>query len=155
MSDVEVSTEIAADPATVYALVSDLTRMGQWSPENTGGRWLGGATGPVPGARFRGNNKHGFRRWSTTVTVTAAEEGREFAFDVTYGPLSISTWRYTFASSGDTTTVTESWSDRRPGWMRVASKPVMGVADRDEHNRRNMQATLAALKAAAEKTGRG
>jgi uncharacterized protein YndB with AHSA1/START domain len=151
MSDVEVSTEIKADPATVYRLVSDLPRMGEWSPENTGGRWLDGSTGPAPGARFRGSNKHGFRRWSTSVQVTAADEGREFAFDVTYGPLSIATWRYTFEADGDTTVVTESWADRRPGWMRAASGPVMGVMDRAGHNRRNMEATLAALKAAAEK----
>ena len=34
--------------------------------------------------------------------------------------------------------------------MRLASVPVMGIADRAEHNRRGMLATLAALKAAAE-----
>ena len=150
MADVEVSTDIKADPKAVWRLVSDLPRMGEWSPENTGGRWLGGATGPAKGARFRGWNKHGIRRWPTTVEVTVADEGREFAFEVTFGPLAISTWQYTMAASGGTTTVTESWTDRRPKWMKLGSGPVMGVADRDGHNRRNMEATLAALKAAAE-----
>jgi len=154
MSEVEVSTTVKADPVTVWRLVSDLPRMGEWSPENTGGRWLDGATGPAKGARFRGTNKHGLLRWSTTVTVTAADEGREFAFEVSSGPLSVATWRYTLEATGDTTTVTESWSDRRPRWMKIGSIPVMGVADRAGHNRRNMEATLAALKTTAEQTAK-
>jgi uncharacterized protein YndB with AHSA1/START domain len=150
MSDVEVSTQIAADPVTVWQMVSDVTRMGRWSPETTSCRWLDGADGPVPGARFRGSNKHGFRRWSTTCTVTHADEGKRFSFDVTYGPTPISTWDYVFTATDGGTTVTESWTDRRPGWMRLMSTPVLGIADRSGHNRRGMEATLAALKSAAE-----
>ena len=150
MSDVEVSQAMAADPAKVYELVSDLPRMGQWSPENTGGRWLAGAAGPSVGAKFKGTNRHKLLRWSTTVTVTDAEPGKRFAFDVTYGPVPISTWTYDFAADGAGCTVTESWSDRRPTWMKVASVPLMQVPDRAAHNRRNMQATLDALKNAAE-----
>ena len=55
--------EIAAPAETVWALVSDLPRMGEWSPENQGGTWLNGATGPAPGAIFTGKNKNGIRRW--------------------------------------------------------------------------------------------
>ena len=47
---VEVSTTIAAPPESVYALVADLSRMGEWSPETTGVTWLGGAQEPRPGA---------------------------------------------------------------------------------------------------------
>ena len=150
MSDVEVSTEIAAPPDRVWSLVSDLPRMGEWSPENTGGRWLGGASGPAVGAKFRGSNAKGFRRWSTTCTVTDATAGKRFAFDVHYAGIPISTWEYSIDATGGGSTVTESWSDRRPFWMKIGSGPVMGVLDRAAHNRRNMEATLAALKAAAE-----
>ena len=46
MSDqVVVTKDIAAPAATVWALVSDLPRMGEWSPENCGGQWVKGATG--------------------------------------------------------------------------------------------------------------
>ncbi|HAY67306.1 MAG TPA: hypothetical protein DCY82_03325, partial [Acidimicrobiaceae bacterium] len=31
----EASIEIAASPEAVYDLVSDVTRMGEWSPEST------------------------------------------------------------------------------------------------------------------------
>ena len=150
MSDVEVSARINADAQKLWELVSDLTRMGEWSPENTGGRWVGGATGPAVGAKFRGNNKHGFRRWSTTVTVTDADPGKKFAFDVNFGPIDISHWSYDFETVDGATLVTESWTEGRPSWMKTVSKPVMGVMDRAGHNRRNMEATLAALKAAAE-----
>ena len=150
MSDVQVSADIAAPAEKVWSLVSDLPRMGQWSPENTGGKWVGGATGPEVGARFRGSNRKGVRRWSTTCTVTAADEGKKFSFDVSYGPLAISTWEYTFTPTGSGTTVVEEWTDRRPTWMKVAGVPVMGVSDRGEHNRPGMEQTLASLKAAAE-----
>ena len=44
MSDIEVSETVTAKADRLYELVSDLPRMGEWSPENTGGKWLGGAT---------------------------------------------------------------------------------------------------------------
>ncbi len=153
MSDVEVAADIAADAARVWGLVSDVTRMGSWSPETTSCRWLGGADGPAVGARFRGSNRKGMRRWSTTCTITDARPGQIFAFDVDYGGLPISRWAYEFQPTADGTHVVESWTDRRPGWMRLMAIPVMGVADRHGHNRRGMEKTLHNLKAAAEKSG--
>ena len=67
------TTTVRATPQEAYALVSDLPRMGELSPENTGGRWLKGATGPAVGARFKGTNRNGVRRWSTTATVEVAD----------------------------------------------------------------------------------
>ncbi|MGH8894561.1 MAG: SRPBCC family protein [Actinomycetes bacterium] len=150
MADVEVSEPVRARPSVVWELVSDVTRMGEWSPETTSCRWLGGAAGPAVGARFRGTNQHGLLRWSTTCTVTAADHGQRFAFDVDFFGVPISQWGYDIAGTSDGCDVTESWSDRRPAWMRVASVPVMGVADRAAHNRKGMQATLTALRVAAE-----
>jgi hypothetical protein len=146
----EVSTEIKADEARLYEMVSDLTKMGAWSPENTGGKWVGGASGPAVGAKFKGSNKAGWRRWSTQVEVTAADPGKRFAFHVTVAGVPIADWAYEFSANGDSTTVTESWADCRPGWMDKLSKPMMGVPDRPAHNRKNMESTLAALKTAAE-----
>ena len=96
MADVIVEETVAASPLVLSRLVSDVTRMGEWSPENTSCRWLGGATTPSVGARFKGTNRRGWRRWSTTCTVTEAEPGRRFAFDVRSGPLAISSWSYEF-----------------------------------------------------------
>ena len=47
--EVRVTREIDAPAEKLWAMVSDVTRMGEWSPENVGGNWLGGATGPKPG----------------------------------------------------------------------------------------------------------
>ena len=47
---VSVTQEIGAPAEQVWAMVSDVTRMGEWSPESEGAAWLGGATGPQPGA---------------------------------------------------------------------------------------------------------
>ena len=146
-----MSEDVAATPDAVYAMVSDVTRMGSWSPETTSCRWIDGATGPAVGAKFRGTNKRGPLLWQTTCTVTAAEPGRRFAFEVSFGPAAISSWAYDLEPGGPgRTRVTESWSDRRHGGLRLAAVPVMGIRDRAGHNRRNMQVTLAALKRAAE-----
>ena len=52
----EASIEIHASPEAVYDLVSDLPRMGEWSPENIGGEWQGGGRGQV-GDRYIGHNR--------------------------------------------------------------------------------------------------
>ena len=153
MDDVTVEHSVAASPDAVYALVSDVTRMGIWSPETTGCRWLGGATGPTAGARFRGANRKGWRRWSTTCTVTAADPGRRFSFEVRVGPLPIARWAYAFAAEGEGCRVTESWSDERPSWMRRIDPVVMDIADRAAHNRAGMEQTLDALARHAESAG--
>jgi hypothetical protein len=141
---------IDADPTTVYDAVADLPNMGDLSPENVGGKWLNGATGPVVGARFRGHNQAGWRRWWTSVEVTEANPGKRFAFHVTVGPFTVADWAYEIEPAGEGTKVTETWTDLRPGWMKALSGPAMGVSDRAEHNRKNMHATLSALKAAVE-----
>ena len=149
MSDVEVTQTIKADPNRIYELVSDLPRMGEWSPENTGGKWLGGASGAAVGARFRGTNRAGIAVWATNVTVTAAEPGRRFAFDVDIMGAPLSTWEYELTGSSDACTVTERWTDRRPRWMRATSV-LTGVLNRRNHNREGMEQTLQRLKASAE-----
>jgi hypothetical protein len=147
---VRVEQTIAAVPVELYALISDVTNMGRWSPENHACRWVGGATGPVVGARFKGANRRGRRRWSTTSKVVVADEGRRFAFDVGFVGAPISRWTYDFEAVDGGTRVTETWEDRRPGIMRRLSPYVMGVPDQAAHNRAGMEATLAALKASVE-----
>jgi hypothetical protein len=150
VSDAQATEVIAADAQALYALISDVTRMGEWSPETTSAWWVSG-DGPEVGARFRGVNRRGPVRWVTTCTVTAADPGRRFAFTVRFGPWSISDWSYDIEPIPDGCRVTEAWVDRRGAALRVSSPAVMGIVDRAAHNRRGMEQTLAALKAAAEK----
>lgn len=149
--DVVVQTTVAAPADRLYAMVSDVTRMGEWSPETAEGVWRGGATGPEVGARFAGRNRLGWRRWSTSCRVVEADPGRAFAFDVTSGPLRVSRWAYRFEPAAEgTTTVTEEWTDHRGRTIVLLGGVVTGVPDRKEHNRASMEQTLAALKEAAE-----
>jgi uncharacterized protein YndB with AHSA1/START domain len=152
--DVLVRRTLGAPADAVYALVSDVTRMGEWSPETASCRWVDGARSAEVGARFRGSNRRGPLQWTTTCTVTAADPGRRFAFTVTWAGVPISDWGYDLAPAAGGCTVTESWTDRRPTAMRLASMPVMGIADRAGHNRRGMAVTLTALAVAAEAAGR-
>jgi uncharacterized protein YndB with AHSA1/START domain len=145
-----VTLRIAASPERVYAIVSDVTQMGRLSPECTGGRWLGGATGPAVGARFKGTNKRGLVRWSTRNAVVAATPGREFAFETKE---SGTRWSYRLEPDGDGTIVTESrapWRER-PLVARLAARLFLGgVEEHEEEMRAGLQATLERLKAVAE-----
>lgn len=149
MADVTVTREIAAAPEKVWALVSDVTRMGEWSPEATGGTWVKGSDGPQTGARFTGANALGKRRWSTTCTVTDCVPGEVFAFEVKGGPLRVSRWEYRFEPTEGGCRVTESWTDQRGRIVRVLGKTMTGVEDRATHNRETMEATLDGLDRAA------
>ncbi len=76
-------TVIDASPERVYALVADLPRMGEWSPECQRVEWSNGSGDPVVGATFLGHNVGGpanLMKWSRTGRVLTAEPGREFAF---------------------------------------------------------------------------
>lgn len=145
------TARIAAPADDLYALISDVTRMGDWSPENVGGLWLRGATAPEVGARFRGSNRRGWRRWSTTCTVVAAEAGRRFAFDVAFAAIPASRWTYEFRPDGNATEVTETWTDRRPRWFAGLAGKTMGISDIRAHNLENIRKTLANLAVAAER----
>lgn len=147
---VEVSLDINAPAEDVYALVADLPRMGEWSPQTTRVVWRGGATAPTTGAKFRGDNKHGLLRWSTFGTVTVAEPGREFSFEVGFGGLPVARWGYRFTPLPDGgCRVTEYTEDRR-SFVFKAFGTVTGMGDRETMNRQNMQVTLERLKTAAE-----
>ncbi len=131
-------------------MVADVTRMGEWSPENDGAAWLGGASGPAVGAKFKGSNRNGKKKWDTVGTVVASEPGVVFAFRVTATGLKVAEWRYAFESTEPGCRVTETWIDERGPIVKVLGKPVSGVGERAEHNRVGMIETLDRLKAAAE-----
>jgi uncharacterized protein YndB with AHSA1/START domain len=147
---VTVERDVAASPEALWALISDVTRMSEFSPENVGCEWLGDRREPVVGARFRGTNQNGKRRWKTACSVVTAEPGRIFAFDVKAGALRIARWEYRFEPSDKGCRLSETWIDQRGKIVTWMGKPVSGVGDRASHNRAGMEATLEKLAAAAE-----
>lgn len=147
---VSLSRDVAAAPERVWTLVSDLPRMGEWSPENTGGTWIKGAAGPVTGARFRGTNAHGKKSWTTIVTVDTCDPGREFAFEVAAAGFKVARWCYQIEPTPSGSRVIETWTDRRGAIARALGKPVSGTSHDAEQTRCGIEATLERLAKAAE-----
>jgi hypothetical protein len=143
----EATVRVAASPQRVYDVVSDVTRMGEWSPETVRCEWLDGAAGPAVGARFKGSNKRGWARWSTVPRVVAADPGREFAFVVD----DLTRWSYRFEPDGDGCRVVESFEMLRdlPLKFRIADR-AMGIKDRPADLERAMGETLERVKRAVE-----
>jgi uncharacterized protein YndB with AHSA1/START domain len=147
-----VTVQMAASPERVWELVSDVTRVGEFSPETFEAEWLGGASGPAPGALFRGHvrrNGRGPVYW-TVCTVTACEPGREFAFTVAARPGGqvLNSWRYQLEPAEGGTAVNESFElpnilFTRLFWM-IAGKR------RGAANQAGMRATLEGIKSVVE-----
>ncbi len=129
-----VSVDITAPPERVYELVSDINRMGEWSPECVRCEWTKGATGPAVGARFKAKNK-GARgpAWFNTPVVTVADPGREFAFNRSGPGIGSYTWRYVLEPTPEGTRVTESFVADRPlsNAMSWLTMKWTGSRDRD------------------------
>ena len=99
---------MAATPDQVYAVLSDPTRVGEWSHEAHRARWLGQPAAPVVGARFVGSNRVGLMRWDMPCTIIAAEPGRRFAYHTRNGRPGTE-WDYTLVPSGEGTRVLQRW----------------------------------------------
>lgn len=146
------SIEVAAAPLVVWSLVSDLPRMGELSPENLGGQWVDGATGPAVGAEFRGVNRNGDKQWWTKVRIVACVPGRLLTFDVrTPFGVRVSRWSYQIVPTESGCVLTEQWF-RVGSWFirRFMGPKVTGRADRPGYNLHSIKHTLAAVKAKAE-----
>jgi len=146
--NVSVSRDFASTPEAMWRLVTDLPRMGEWSPENRGGEWIN-AKGPAVGVRFKGRNKNGKRSWSTTVEVIRCDEPRVFAFSLLVGKSKWCDWVYEIEPIPTGVRVTHSWIDHRSAFTSWLGGVVSGVKDRASHNAANMEKTLDALVRAA------
>jgi hypothetical protein len=144
----EASIEMNASPEAVYDLVSDLPRMGEWSPENLGGEWQGSGSGKV-GDRFIGHNRTSERAWSVLVMVTVAERGRCFEFVTRPDEGPYVRWTYRLEPSGTGTRVTEIWDVEKlsPGRRNHTQEQ---LDERSRYTETMLAKTLAALKATAE-----
>jgi hypothetical protein len=101
--------DIAAGPDEVYAILTDLSRISELSPECYKAEWEGDSTGPVVGATFRGYNRNGDQEWDAGCVVVAAEPGKEWAFEVPANDGRSTTWRYTIEPTESGCRVTESF----------------------------------------------
>lgn len=144
----EVSIEINSSPESVYDLISDLPRMGEWSPENTGGEWQNGGSGQV-GDRYIGHNQAGDRSWSVPVMVTVADRGCCFEFVTRPDDGPCVRWTYKLQPNGAGTTVTEVWDvEQLPELLKDRTQDQLD--NRSRAVEAALATTLAAVKATAE-----
>ena len=141
----EITRVIAASPEQVYAAISDVTRMGEWSEECRACEWHKGFSGPVIGATFDGHNRHGDVEWTTQCKVIEAEVGRAFAFECSIHDFHFATWGYRIEPTGTGCRVTEWSDDLRPESGKERSDRASGVEDRAARNRQTMSGTLERL----------
>lgn len=148
--DVQVSRRIAAPPETVFAAITDITRMGEWSPETVAAEWNDGVTEPAVGASFTGHNRHGDNEWSIVATIVELERNERFFFDCSVRDFVFSKWGYSIEEVDGGCVITEYTQDLRPESSLERSAQISGVTDRLSHNRAGMEATLERLAAALE-----
>ena len=146
-----VTVHMAAPPDEIWGLLSDVTRIGRYSPETFEAKWIDGADGPRVGAQFRGHvkrNEKGPTYW-TTCTVLVSEPGREFTFGVGNDKEKpLNTWGYKLEPAGDGTDVTEFFQLRNDIGLRIYWA-MLGWA-RGKRNRNDMRRTLERVKAEVE-----
>lgn len=142
------SIEIAAAPQAVYDTVRQLERMGEWSPENTGGQWLEG-DGSSVGDVFEGDNKIGKREWSVACVVNKADAGSAFGFYTGPAEAPYVQWTYTVEAAGEGTKLTEHW-DVLCLPPTLAEAPAEQLAGRTAMVQEGMKSTLTNLKATLE-----
>ena len=145
-----VTLHIDAPPEKVWGLVSDITKMGSYSPEVFEAEWLDGATGPAVGARYRGHvkrNERGPTYW-TVCKVTECTPGEVFEFAVVMRDKPVNTWRYEFKAADGGTDVTESF--RLTDNILTKAFGVLGGQLRTNRNKRDMLRTLERIKVVAE-----
>ena len=146
----EVAVWMDAPPAEVWDLVSDVSRIGEFSPETFEARWTRGSTGPVVGASFKGHVKRngvGPTYWSG-CTVTKCETEKVFEFAVGTDDLAVNNWGYRLQAQNEGTLVTEYFRLETALPMRVYWTLLGGLRKRT--NERGMRTTLERMKQVLE-----
>ena len=144
--------DVAAPPAAVWALVADVTRMAEWSPQFTSTRLSAGTPELGVGTRFTNRNVHGELVWTTHAEITRYDADEAIAFRVDEN---WTTWTFELVATGSGThlhqrreapdgisPLSQEWTDAYMG----------GQAAFTASQQAGMRATLAAIKAAAEGT---
>ena len=147
------SIEINASPETVWSLVTDMERYGEWSSENTGSYWRKKEDG-VPGTgevgdEFVGINRRGDDEWKALVEIIVREENNAFAFVTGGTAMNLIHWRYDLEPNDSGTTLTESWALRNLSPLMVEHGDEE-IQYRAANARESITATLKGMKAAAE-----
>jgi hypothetical protein len=150
---VEVAVFIAASPAVVFAVVSDIDLPARFSSEFQGALWLD-ADPVAAGSRFVGRNFHpAAGDWETTCTVVEFDPPTAFTYTVDGldGDTS-STWGFSVTPAGSGV-VLKQWMQMGPGRSFI-NLAIESMPDKESRilNRRirehktNMEANMVGIK---------
>ena len=96
----QVEVDVPASPDQVWAVLADVTRIGEWSHECKTARWLDGAGSAAVGTRFQGANKASLIRWSRPCTITELEPARRLVYRTDGGLMGDATeWAFSLDST--------------------------------------------------------
>ena len=146
----EATAVIESPIEAVWQVVSDVTRVGEWSGECHGCAWVGDADSPVPGAQFRGRNRRAYLRWTRLNEVIKVEPPHTFVWRTVprFPYLDSSEWKLILTEEGSKTRVTEAFEILRLSKAMEGAINVFMPAHRDRNA--DLAADLDRLKSLIE-----
>jgi hypothetical protein len=141
------STEVRASADEIYAVVSDVTRIPEWSPETARVEWS------APD-RFNAWNRRRLGRWRTAARVVEAEPGQRFSFVVQIMGQDWTQWTYLIepGSTADASRLTEEFRMCVPMPFAVVAfeRLFLFVWDRRPDLQKNIQVSVDRIRAIVE-----
>jgi hypothetical protein len=146
----EARIVVKAPAAAVWDVISDVTRVGEWSGECRHCEWVGRSAGPAPGERFRGSNRRGLMRWARLNEIDVADAPNEMVWHTVFTGFhrDSTEWRVSLRPTPEGTEVTESFRILRLSRAMEVFLRVMQPAHRDRSQ--DLADDLARLKKAVE-----
>lgn len=154
----QLSRDIAASPSAVWEMVSDITRIGEWSTETFKCEWDEGQE-PGVGATFTGYNHYGDVEWVNQAKITEWVPNERITWGVHLtGPLAdkfgtdaVTRWGFVIEPTDEGCRLLQVTEDMRPdGLKTLGAKFLPEIADREQRNYDTMNATLDAIAAACQ-----
>ncbi len=150
----EATVTVDAPPETVWSVVSDVTRVGEWSGECERCEWEGDPAEPVSSARFRGGNRRGWMRWTRLNEIDVAEPPLEIAWHTVFSVVyrDSTEWRVRLRPTPHGTDVTLSFRILRLSRLMEWLLGLVQPAHRDRTG--DLEGDLARLKMLVEGAAR-
>lgn len=147
----EQTVEIDSDRAAVWAVISDVSRMPEWSSGVTGVRYKGDGPHPRLGSEFTNRNELGELVWVTHGEITAFDEDEHLAWRIKEN---WAIWSLHLADAGDGRTRLTQRRETPEGISELSHELTDGFMGGQEQFQAqlldSMAATLAAIRAAVE-----
>jgi uncharacterized protein YndB with AHSA1/START domain len=151
VAPIEASIEIAAPPAAVWELVSDLRNMSRWSPQCRKTIVRGGVM--QEGAKLININRQGLLFWPTQAMVTEFVPEQKVAFKIREN---WTIWSFTLIPTSDGGTRLIQRREAPKGIsdlsVKLTNAVLGGVEDFTSGLEQGMNQTLSRIKADAERT---